>query len=105
MHIQINTDRNIQGHEDVDRFVSGVIESKLGAVSAHLTRVEVHLGDESAARKTGDDKRCVIEARPEGRAPLAVTHHGRTIQSAVTGAVDKMRNMLDSELGKLKAHR
>lgn len=105
MQIQVNTDHNIQGHDDVTRFVEGVVTSKLGAVAAHLTRVEVHLGDESSSRKTADDKRCMVEARPEGRAPLAVTHHGETIQSAVTGAVDKMRNMLDRELGKLKAHR
>ncbi len=105
MHIQINTDRNIQGHEDVTRFVEGVVTSKLGAVAAHLTRVEVHLGDESAARKTGEDKRCRVEARPENRAPLAVSHHADTIQGAVTGAVDKMRAALDRELGKLRARR
>jgi len=105
MQIQINTDRNIQGHEDVTRFVEGVVTSKLGAVASHLTRVEVHLGDESASRKTGDDKRCTVEARPENRAPLAVTHHADTIQSAVTGAVDKMRAALDREIGKLRERR
>ena len=105
MHIQINTDRNIQGHEDVTLFVEGVVNSKLGPVAAHLTRVEVHLGDESATRKTGDDKRCMVEARPESRAPLAVTHHADTVQSAVTGAVDKMRAALDREIGKLRERR
>lgn len=105
MQIQVNTDRNIQGHEDVTRFVEGVVTSKLGAVAAHLTRVEVHLGDESAARKTGDDKRCRVEARPENRAPIAVSHHADTIQSAVTGALDKMRAALDREIGKQRTRR
>jgi ribosome-associated translation inhibitor RaiA len=105
MQIQINTDRNIQGHEDVTSFVEGVLTSKLGAVSSHLTRIEVHLADESATRKTGDDKRCTVEARPENRAPLAVTHHADTLQSAVTGAVDKMRAALDREIGKMRERR
>jgi hypothetical protein len=104
MLIQVNTDNNIQGREDVVRLVEGIIDSKLGAVSAHITRIEVHIADENA-HKGGKDKRCMVEARLEGRDPVAVTHHEATIQSAVTHAVDKMRNLLDSDLGKLRKHR
>lgn len=105
MHIQVNTDNNVQGREDVVRFVETTVNSKLGAVAAHLTRVEVHIGDENGPKGGGDHMRCMIEARPEGRAPLAVTHNDSNIKSAVIHAVDKMRNALDRELGKLKKHR
>ncbi len=104
MQIQVNTDNNIHGREDVIRFVETTVNSKLGAVSEHLTRVEVHISDENA-HKGGKDKRCLVEARPRGRDPLAATHTGETIQNAVIGALDKIRNALDSELGKLKRHR
>ena len=106
MQIQVNTDNTIQGREDVIRFVTGVVESKLGAVASHITRIEVHIGDENSGTKHGpNDKRCMVEARLENRKPVAVHHSSDSIQSAVTGAVDKMRNALDRDLGKLKAHR
>jgi ribosome-associated translation inhibitor RaiA len=104
MQIQVNTDNTIKGREDVVSYVEGVVNSKLGAVADHLTRVEVHIADENA-HKGGLDKRCTVEARPRGRDPLAAHHTGNTIQNAVIGAVDKIRNVLDSELGKLKRHR
>jgi len=105
MHIQVNTDNTIQGREDVIRLVTGVVQSKLGAVSAHITRIEVHIGDENAGKHGPNDKRCVVEARLENRQPTAVHHAADTIQGAVTGAVDKMRNALDRDLGKMKARR
>lgn len=105
MQIQVNTDNSIQGRDDVIRFVTGVVESKLGAVAAHITRIEVHIGDESRGKHGANDKRCMAEARLENRQPTAVSHNADSIQSAVTGAIDKLRNALDRDLGKLKAHR
>lgn len=105
MRIQINTDNTIQGGSDVERFVRGVLDSKLGAVSSSITRIEVHLQDQNAQKSGPDDKRCMVEARLEGRAPVSAVHTADTINSAVTGAVDKLRNVLDSEIGKLRGRR
>ncbi|MGY6550087.1 MAG: HPF/RaiA family ribosome-associated protein [Roseinatronobacter sp.] len=105
MQIQVNTDNTISGREDVVRFVEGVVTSKLGAVSGPITRVEVHLQDQNADKSGPDDKRCMIEVRLEGRQPVSATNTADTLQSAVTGAVDKMRNLLDRELGKARARR
>lgn len=105
MQIQVNTDNTISGREDVQSFVEEVLHSKLGAVSGQITRVEVHLQDQNAEKSGPDDKRCMVEVRLEGRKPVSATHTADTIQSAVTGAVDKMRNVLDRELGKARARR
>lgn len=105
MFIQVNTDHSIQSHEDVTRFVEEVVNSKLRALSGRITRVEVHLGDENAQKGGADDKRCMVEARIEGRPPTAVTHHDETLKKAVTGAAEKLRAALDSELGKLSERR
>lgn len=105
MQIQVNTDNTIEGREDVIRFVTGVVESKLGAVSSSITRIEVHLQDQNAAKSGPDDKRCLVEARLEGRKPVAADATASTLQSAVTGAVDKLRNVLDREIGKARARR
>lgn len=105
MQIQVNTDNTIAGREDVVRYVETVLHSKLGAVSGEITRIEVHLKDENGPKHGPNDKRCMVEARLQGRKPMSVTHTADNLQSAVTGAVDKLRNVLDTELGKARSRR
>ena len=103
MQIQINTDHNIEGHEALAAQVSGVVESALSRFSDHITRVEVHLSDENSDKKGGhDDMRCMMEARLEGRQPIAVTHQAATLDQAVDGAADKLTRLIESTLGRLR---
>lgn len=103
MQIQINTDRNIDGHEALTTQVSDVVESALSRFSDSISRVEVHLSDENSEKKGGnDDIRCVMEARLEGRQPSAVTHQAATVDQAVDGAAEKMTRMIESTLGQLR---
>ena len=74
MQIQINTDRNIEGREALATHVSGVVDSALSRFSDHITRVEAHLSDVNSDKKGGtNDMRCAMEARLEGRQPIAAT--------------------------------
>ena len=103
MQIQMNTDGNIDGHEALATQVSSVVESALNRLSDHITRVEVHLSDENS-EKNGD-MRCVMEARLEGRQPIAVTHQAATLDQAIDGAADKLTKLIESTLGRLRDHR
>jgi len=105
MQIQINADRNIQGHESPAESVRATVESALHRFAAHITRVEVHLGDENGSKRGGDDKRCMMEARLEGHSPIAVTHHAGTLGQAIDGAADKLVHRLEHTLGRLHSHR
>ena len=103
MKIQLNTDRNVDGSTRLAAHVSGVVESALVHVSAHVTRVEVHLSDENSHGKDGDrDKRCVMEARLEGRQPIAVVHNAPTVDQAIDGAADKLSRLIDNTLGRAR---
>ena len=82
MQIHINTDHNIHGYESAAASVLTTVENALRRFSSQITRVEVHLGDENASKRGGNDKRCMMEARLEGQQPVAVTHHAATV---VTG--------------------
>ena len=101
MQIQINTDRHIKGHETFTEKIKKEIESALSRISSHITRVEVHLSDENGDKSGQDDKRCVMEARLEGRQPIAVTHQAATVDKAVEGAIEKMFRLLESTLDRL----
>jgi ribosome-associated translation inhibitor RaiA len=105
MQIQINTDSNIQGYESAASTAGTRIENALKRFSAHITRVEVHLADENAGKRGGDDKRCMMEARLEGHSPLAVTHHAPTLVQAIDGAAKKLLRLLEHTLGRLHSHR
>lgn len=101
MQIQVNTDDNIEGREALARRVEAEIEAALGRFDDRLTRVEVHLGDENAGKAGSDDKRCLIEARPAGLRPMAVSHRAATLEQACAGAAGKLRNLLESTFGRL----
>jgi len=106
MHIQMNTDSNIEVHEALAAQVNSVVESALNRFIDRITRVEVHLSDENSDKKRGnDDMRCVMEARLEGRQPIAVTHQAATLDQAVDGAADKLSRLIESTLGRLRDQR
>ena len=105
MQIQINTDHNIKGHEALAAQVRGIVESALSHLSDHITRVEVHLSDESSHKSTQNDKRCMMEARLEGRQPIAVTDEAATLNEAVDGAAGKLARLIDSDLGRMRDQR
>ncbi len=101
MQIQINTGHNIEGLEALAAQLRSSVESALRGVSEHVTRVEVHLSDENGNKSGQHDKRCMLEARLEGRQPLAVTHEAGTVDQAVEGASGKLARLIESTLGKM----
>jgi HAD superfamily hydrolase (TIGR01484 family) len=62
MQIQVNTDHTIEGHETLAARVRGVVENALSRMSDHITRVEVHLIDESGPKSRTHNKRTLAEA-------------------------------------------
>jgi ribosome-associated translation inhibitor RaiA len=105
MKIQVNTDAHIEGHERLAAHVSATLEHALKRFVDHVTRVEVHLSDENGDKSGPHDQRCMLEARLEGRQPVAVTEHAATQEQAVNGATQKLVRLLDSTLGRLQAQR
>jgi ribosome-associated translation inhibitor RaiA len=105
MQIQINTDGNIEGHEQLAQQVEAVVRDGLQRFTAKLTRVEVHLSDENSDKKSGaEDKRCLLEARLAGLQPIAVSHEAATTEQAVDGALERLTHLLDGTLGRLSKH-
>ncbi len=101
MQFQLNTDANIQGDDRLAEVAETMVTSSLGHLTSRLTRIEVHLADENAAKGGADDIVCTIEARPEGMQPQTVTHADADVESALRGGAKKIRALLDSEFGKL----
>ncbi|WP_322628306.1 HPF/RaiA family ribosome-associated protein [Halothiobacillus sp.] len=102
MKIQINTDNNIAGSEELAKQAEATVESTLGHLAEHITRVEVHLSDENSNKGGSHDKRCLMEARLEGHQPIAVSDEAESIGQAIDGAAEKLKKSLDHTLGRLR---
>ncbi len=102
MQIQVNTDKNIAGSVELTSQVEDIVGSALGRFGERITRVEVHLTDESSSAKArGNDKRCVMEARVAGLQPVTVSHQGSSVTQALEGAASKLERTLDRTFGRL----
>ncbi|MBZ0206630.1 MAG: HPF/RaiA family ribosome-associated protein [Flavobacteriales bacterium] len=101
MHIQINTDKNIEGTEELAAHVRSVVEKSLEHFAERLTRVEVHLSDENADKSGTHDHTCTMEARPNGMEPFAATHKAANVHLAVDGAAQRLANKLRTRFGRL----
>lgn len=104
MKIQFNTDKNIDGKERLEAYMSERISQGLKQFDEKITRIEVHLSDENANKTGKDDIQCKLEARLEGLQPITVTSKDGTNEKAVSGAIDKMKAVLTTTLGKMKEH-
>jgi ribosome-associated translation inhibitor RaiA len=104
MQIQINTDHHIKASEKLTAPFMATITDKLRRFSDQITRVEVHFTDENGDKGGLNDKKCVLEARLEGRKPTVVTHHANSREHALDGAIDKLKSSLDTIIGRLNHH-
>jgi ribosome-associated translation inhibitor RaiA len=105
MQIQVNTDDNVEGDDALIGQVEADIRDGLSRFADQITRVEVHLSDENAGKGGSDDQRCMIEVRPTGQQPMAVTHQGASIHEACAGAVQKILSKLQSSFGRQDTHK
>ena len=105
MKIQINSDNQVVMNQELSKALESEVERAIGRFGEKLTRVEVHLSDENAAKGGSRDKRCVIETRPAGMQPVSASDSAATVEEAVTGAAHKMRRLLDSAFGKIDEKR
>jgi ribosome-associated translation inhibitor RaiA len=104
MTIQLNTDNNLSVHEAFGTKLDNLLSAALSRFSEHITRLEVHLSDENGSKNGIHDKKCLLEARLEGRQPIAVTALASTYELAVNSAIDKLKASLDTILGRLRNH-
>ena len=102
MTIQFNTDKNLTLHEEFRDKLNDLLTDELSRFSENITRVEVHLADVNGHKDGLNDKRCLLEARVEGRPPIAVTAEEDTYELSVSAAVDKLKSSLETILGRLK---
>ena len=101
MQVHVNTDDHIQGGDSLAQWIQQEAASRLARFREHVTRVEVFLSDVDGGKGPAD-KRCVIEARPAGRQPVAATAEAAKVADAVAAALDKLVRSLGDDITRAK---
>lgn len=102
MKVQVNTSNDIDNKDALETWASEYLNEHLGRFEQDITSIEVQMTDENHSAKGGGvDKRCMMEARVAGRAPIAVTNFAPDQNLAFRGAADKLAHALDHAFGKL----
>ena len=105
MNIEIRTDKNIHGGERLISYVRAELMQAFQRYSERITHFLVYISDENGEKSGDNDKRCMIEARPAGLKPVAVTHKAATVDASIHGAIDKLKRSLEHLYEKKDHHR
>ena len=95
MNIEIRTDKNIQNSERLIEYVRAELNAAFQRHSEKITHFSVHFSDENGLKGGDDDIKCMIEARPAGLKPVVVHHKGHNIDTAIHGAIDRLKRSLE----------
>ena len=91
MLVQVHTDPNIESSQTLTSRAESYVTGAIGRYADRVSRVQVHLGDENSHKNGSADKRCMMEARLDGRPPIAVTHFAATLEQCILGRIRTWR--------------
>ena len=101
MRIELRTDGDIEGHDELARYVETVVTTAVEHDIAQVTRVDARIGGVSSAPQRGvDDICCILEAKLEVLHPIVVTHQASTVHETVRGAAAKLKHAINQALGR-----
>jgi ribosomal subunit interface protein len=96
MIIQVNAG-DVQSSDALIDFTEKELQKALKHVADHVTRVEVHLHDDTAGR-SHNDKRVTMEGRLRGVQPLAIEETGEDLYNTVRAAAQKLERALKHKI-------
>lgn len=105
MYVQVNTGNGLENKDSLDRWAFDYLNNHLSRFRQDISAVEVQLTDENhGARNGNSERRCLMEARLNGHAPIAVKHYAPNQDLAFRGAAEKLLAAVSRTLGKLERH-
>jgi len=100
MLIEVRTNGRVEDAETLSDHVKTIVQSTLHRFEDRIRRVDVHLSDMVSDKSGHDNNRCMMEARLEGREPIAVTQQATSIEKAVHDTVHTLKRSIESVLGR-----
>lgn len=105
MQVHVHTDKHVVLDAELRDRIEAILREDVTRFEDHLSRIEVHLTDQSGGKRSGRDLRCVMTAEAKGLPPLVVTEDAETVAEAIAGATEALRSSLRSTFERLEDHR
>lgn len=105
MNIEIRTDKNIQNSERLISYVRDELNQEFQRYSEKITSISVHFSDENGPKGGEDDIQCMLEVHPAGLKSVVVRHRGHNIDTAIHGAIDRIKRGLEHSFEKNEPQR
>lgn len=101
MQVLLNTDRNIEGGQEMAEHLTAVVKDAMARFGEHVTRVEAHIADDNGPEKTTPNEiQCTLSASLVGREPVVVKGRADSAHQAIAGAAGKLKRAVASALEK-----
>ncbi len=81
---------NLQTSSAIEAWVHRKLAGAFRRHGSKMTAVEVHFEDVNGPKHGAEDARCVMEARVNGRLPVAVQARARDLYAAIDAAAHKL---------------
>ena len=104
MNIQLNADKILNVHEAFENQLKGRLSKDFKRFDEHITTLEIHITDENGLKTGSNDIKCMLEAHLKGLQSIVVSDTANTLEQSVHGAIDKLKNSLDSIIGRARDH-
>ena len=92
MQVVLNADHHIDGKHEMAEHLRVIVRDAVAQFGVHVTRVVAHIADENSTFKTSpDDIQCTLEVGLIGREPVIVKARAGSVDQAIHGAVEKLK--------------
>ncbi|MBK6967247.1 MAG: HPF/RaiA family ribosome-associated protein [Bacteroidales bacterium] len=102
MKIKFYKPKNVNWRDELIAPITARISGVLHRFNNQITRVEVHLSDDSGKIAGVNDKRCMILVEVQGLQPISITGHAGSYENAVNDAILKLKMSLYATYGRLR---
>jgi ribosomal subunit interface protein len=104
MILQLNADKILNVHEAFGKQLKDSISKRLQRFNEHISTLEIHITDENGIKIGPKEIKCKMEAHLKGMQSIVVTESANTLEQSFYGAVDKLKDSLDSIIGRARDH-
>lgn len=104
MIIQLNADKILNVHENFENRIKEKVSKDLKRFTEHISSLDIHITDENGIKNGSNDIKCILEAHLKGMLSVVTTQTANTLEQSVHGASDKLKNSLDSIIGRARDH-
>jgi|SRR5450432_540976 len=104
MIIRLNAEKLLNVHEMFENQLKVSLSKDLKRFNDYITSLEVHFTDENGFKTGPNDIKCILEAHLKGMKSVVVKATENTLEQSVHGAIDKLKDSLDSIIGRARDH-